>query len=364
MSTTSQQAAAIRPRQVERMRQHDRADGGAVATTRFQRLYGARGAARFTGLTGVTLDVTSPAEFAATLTETHVDGFALFSLSNSTEVELRVCGSGRGGATDRLLAATVSGGAGLVAGTDPAASADWWACPPGRMAVLADTGDRLAVRRGSEIVGVVVPDRLIGSGMPRRNAVLPDSPLASAVQAFLFSLLAHLVQDAGEGVSASVPLGALADLTRSLLADSWNRSGPDAREQEIRLQVAGLIEQRHREPDITVASIARELHLSRRQVYRYFEHTGIAGLLAERRVLTAKSLIEQFPALSLREVALGCGFRDVDRLRVHFKRQVGVTPRQFRDSIIVRVGGPEGAEADFSERRQRLQSAQIPSNAA
>jgi len=49
-----------------------------------------------------------------------------------------------------------------------------------------------------------------------------------------------------------------------------------------------------------------------------------------RRVERAKQLLQAQTSLSLAEVAAHAGFSDQSQFSHHFKRLVGVTPRQFR----------------------------------
>ena len=51
-----------------------------------------------------------------------------------------------------------------------------------------------------------------------------------------------------------------------------------------------------------------------------------------RRVERARQLLQAATDLSLAEVALRAGFSDQSVFCLHFKRLVGVTPRQFRMS--------------------------------
>jgi AraC-like DNA-binding protein len=48
-----------------------------------------------------------------------------------------------------------------------------------------------------------------------------------------------------------------------------------------------------------------------------------------RRVERAKQLLQEGTCLSLAEVAAHAGFSDQSQFSGHFKRLVGVTPRQF-----------------------------------
>jgi AraC family transcriptional regulator len=46
--------------------------------------------------------------------------------------------------------------------------------------------------------------------------------------------------------------------------------------------------------------------------------------------MTAQHLLRKDDALELAEVALRAGFSDQSKFSFHFKRLIGVTPRQFR----------------------------------
>lgn len=309
----------------------DRGRGAELALGTL-RLSGTRGIPRLEALTQAAVDIVDAADFDCRLVAAHAGDVGLFALTAAADFDLRLpCPAGF--APRRLFAATSAGAVEFVpnAGSAGAGAETAHPVPVGRMAVLA-TGDAvIRMRRSAEIVGLVVPDEHIATGTPRLSGPLPGSALALSVPAFLHQLLVHLRRGAGEsGLSAA---RALADLARSILAETAVSDEHEERAEMIQLAVAAIIERSHRDPATSVASIARDLHLSRRQMYRYFEHTGIAGLLAERRVATAKSLIEQFPRMSMSQIAHSAGFHDVDRMRTHFKRQLGLSPREFRGAI-------------------------------
>jgi AraC-like DNA-binding protein len=55
-----------------------------------------------------------------------------------------------------------------------------------------------------------------------------------------------------------------------------------------------------------------------------------AQSVIERRVKRAQHLLRKDDELELAEVALRAGFSDQSKFSFHFKRLIGVTPRQFR----------------------------------
>jgi AraC family transcriptional regulator len=66
--------------------------------------------------------------------------------------------------------------------------------------------------------------------------------------------------------------------------------------------------------------------------------TGLAPhqYVISRRIERAQDLLRTDDELGLAEVALRVGFSDQSKFSFHFKRIVGVTPRQFRISAPIR----------------------------
>jgi AraC family transcriptional regulator len=82
----------------------------------------------------------------------------------------------------------------------------------------------------------------------------------------------------------------------------------------------------------TLEQMAAVAHLSPYHFARRFKAT--TGLppyqyVIARRVERAQHLLRKDQELSLVEVALRAGFSDQSKFSFHFKRLVGVTPRQF-----------------------------------
>lgn len=99
----------------------------------------------------------------------------------------------------------------------------------------------------------------------------------------------------------------------------------------IEARLRTLLHERHTDPELDVAQIARELHVSRRQLYRHTqEGEGIAALIANLRYDTARSLLETRHDLTIGEVAQLAGFSTSARLRAQFLARHGVTPSEHR----------------------------------
>ena len=97
-----------------------------------------------------------------------------------------------------------------------------------------------------------------------------------------------------------------------------------------------LIAQRHRDPDFTPDSIAAELHLSRRQLYRLFENTekSLASRIADARIETAREMLVADPWLPIANVAAAAGFRSVATFRNRFKSVFEVGPVEYRQRAV------------------------------
>jgi AraC family transcriptional regulator len=79
--------------------------------------------------------------------------------------------------------------------------------------------------------------------------------------------------------------------------------------------------------------MARTAHLSAYHFARQFKvATGLPPYqyVIARRVEKTKELLQGEIDLSLAEIAAHAGFSDQSQFSHHFKRLVGVTPRQFR----------------------------------
>jgi AraC family transcriptional regulator, transcriptional activator FtrA len=85
--------------------------------------------------------------------------------------------------------------------------------------------------------------------------------------------------------------------------------------------------------DITIEQLAREANVSRRTLFRHFvEATGLSPhrWITSLRVRRGKDLLET-TSLSIEEVAEQCGFQSGALLRHHFREQVKISPRTYRD---------------------------------
>ena len=123
----------------------------------------------------------------------------------------------------------------------------------------------------------------------------------------------------------------LITLTSEILRECTNTGELCSADNSIEAQLRTLLRERHTDPELDVAQIARELHVSRRQLYRHIQQgEGVATLIANHRYETAKSLLETRHDLTISEVAQRSGFSTSARLRAQFLTRQGITPSEHR----------------------------------
>jgi transcriptional regulator GlxA family with amidase domain len=97
--------------------------------------------------------------------------------------------------------------------------------------------------------------------------------------------------------------------------------------RELQVWVLG-----HLQADLTVESLAQRIHMSPRNFHRVFRRlVGITpGRFVERaRVESARRLLEE-TSRGIPEIAVRCGFGGPETMRVAFRRNLGVSPKNYR----------------------------------
>ncbi|MGW8811968.1 helix-turn-helix domain-containing protein [Gordonia terrae] len=182
----------------------------------------------------------------------------------------------------------------------------------------------------SDPAGVWIPTALLaedfGSG-----PLIAESPLARSAAAFLRNF-AHEVAVRGADTDVEAELAAI-DVVRCALRNSTTRpTQTDNNAQIIQDATLSLIEQNYRDPGFSVDSIVRNLHVSRRHLYRMFAGAveSPAALIARRRLERARTMLESPGDITIDRVAQASGFTSGAILRNRFRSEFGVTPDQFR----------------------------------
>ena len=170
------------------------------------------------------------------------------------------------------------------------------------------------------------------------------------VEALFSSAVAHLLGAAGAPETVD-PHGAahylvgLAELVlRSALhADLHRADTAAARHREA----IDYVNRHLADPDLSAERIADELFISRRRLYQLFDDgDGISGRIRRMRIERAKQLLADPTRTSygIGELARQCGFVNSAHFSRTFRKIVGQTPREFRDSVAEVGGGDQAAE--------------------
>jgi AraC-like DNA-binding protein len=85
-------------------------------------------------------------------------------------------------------------------------------------------------------------------------------------------------------------------------------------------------------PDLSAAAIARDCGISLRYLHQIFVGTdrSVGQYIRRRRLLEAQRLLKERGELKLADIAYRCGFSDHTALSRYFKREIGITPSEYR----------------------------------
>lgn len=220
--------------------------------------------------------------------------------------------------------------------------------PVGRMGFMSSLGTSAVAHLGvSETTGVVVPVSALSGHrqvLTRGADLFPDTPLTRAAGAAFARMLYEWMRDPDQGV------GALAGTESALVAlvcgvfRQFPGDGETDRASGLRAEAVRTIDARHRDASFGIDTLARELHVSRRQLFRLFSGAdeSLAERLLRRRLDTAREELLAIPVQDLTTVASRSGFLDAAALRSQFARHVGLSPSAFR---LATAAQPRLAEA-------------------
>jgi AraC family transcriptional regulator len=173
---------------------------------------------------------------------------------------------------------------------------------------------------------------------PARLTVPPlDALDLPHLRAALLAVDAELTAGGSGGPLAAESLANVlaVHLIRHVLASPQPGRGRDGALPRGRLRAVVEYIEEHLDCPVTLDQLAAVARLSVYHFARQFKTaTGLPPhqYVIRRRVERAKQLLQAGADLSLAEVALHAGFSDQSVFCLHFKRLVGVTPRQVRTS--------------------------------
>jgi len=216
--------------------------------------------------------------------------------------------------------------AGSISVVPAGSPAQWrWSGPKDSLHIYLDPG--LVARVAAEAFGLD----------PARLTVPPlDGLDLPHLRAAMLAVDAELTAGGAGGPLAAESLGNVlaVHLIRHVLAPRQPARGPDGALPQGRLRAVVEYIEEHLEAGPTLEQLAAVARLSPYHFTRQFKAaTGLPPheYVIARRVERAQQLLRA-DELSLAEVAAHAGFSDQSQFSHHFKRLVGVTPRQFQMS--------------------------------
>jgi AraC family transcriptional regulator len=171
---------------------------------------------------------------------------------------------------------------------------------------------------------------------PARLTVPPlDGLDLPHLRAVMWAVDAELIASGAGGQLAAESLANVlaVQLIRQVLAPRRSARGRDGALPHGTLRAVVEYIEDHLDAGPTLEQMAAAAHLSAYHFAQQFKAaTGMPPhqYVIARRVERAQQLLQPDRDLSLAEIAAGAGFSDHSQFSHHFKRVVGVTPRQFR----------------------------------
>lgn len=277
------------------------------------------------------MDSTDPTNFRASLLRAPVGELMLYS-TQETPHTVTYERSGAGNQRDIVILGCIGLGGQRLRGRDGVKRMS-----VGRMGFMSSLAPSVVEHVGlTETTGVVVPADLIlahGDRIAAGVGLFPNTPIIRTVTTAFTQMLVELLRsgplpsrDESEAETMLLGLVRIALQQLDSPTDLMNRAA------EMRLAAKHVIERRHTDPTFTIEDIATELHISRRQLYRYFSdaNPALRESLLQRRLITARLLLLDPQVRDGDALARAAGFSDAASLRAHFRRQFGLTPSEFR----------------------------------
>lgn len=211
-------------------------------------------------------------------------------------------------------------------------------------ALRAHPGDPAATvgtRQGSVLL--TVSTAKLSIGYPQlRPLLFQPVPVPRPLQALFASSVAHVlvVADTLDPHGLRPYLIGLAELVlRSALRSELDRVDAIATRRRA---AADYIRANLADPALSAERIADALYISRRRLYQLFDDgDGVSGRIRQLRVEAAKELLGDpaHAAKGIGEVSKECGFANAAHFSRTFRKVVGQTPRDYRDSVLGTAAG-------------------------
>ena len=126
----------------------------------------------------------------------------------------------------------------------------------------------------------------------------------------------------------------LGSLTGLLLRTAVRRANDGEHVASVRTRTETIIYEQATDPQLTPASVAAQLNVSLRQLYRAFSGSESPAALIRRRRLerAAELLAARRAPVNVESIAQECGFASAEYFSRAFRREFGLSPRAYRSA--------------------------------
>lgn len=189
----------------------------------------------------------------------------------------------------------------------------------------------------SDAAGIWVPAETLGEEIAGGASVPPTGPDTLLTRACA-NLVARFARDVAVG-GIDVDLDterAVIEVVRAVLGqEKHDHDQLPENSLFLREAVADLIDRGFRDPSFNVESLAKQLHMSKRHLYRGMQGSEVplSEMIARRRLERARTLLSQPGRVRLDGVAHAAGFSSPATLRNRFRAAYDMTPDEYRQSV-------------------------------
>ena len=106
-------------------------------------------------------------------------------------------------------------------------------------------------------------------------------------------------------------------------------------------------------PDFSRADLMKLIHVDKNRLAKMMRQQSIPNVVAyinEKRLEHAVRLMRQYPAWKLSVIAEGCGIPNVSTFNRLFKQAYGMTPSEFKKSMMEERSVKDGKETGLTSR--------------
>ena len=203
---------------------------------------------------------------------------------------------------------------------------------------------RFKVNKKSHIINIFMPQVVLKSWMPRtydklhHTLIHPKDNSSKFLAEYLELLAAYTTKDIKKPLKKSVVPLVMANISMLVFALSELEDQKPESIKEAQLELAKQYMLVHiSNSQVSPSSIANELDISVRYLHWLFKQTDetVTQFLTRKRIELAQLLLlsSSKSTHNVTEIAFMCGFNDSTHFSRRFKKQVGISPSEFRKKI-------------------------------